>query len=111
MRDLHGEAGECFRERDRPFEIEVVTLASERSVVDLIQNDDDITRETNPGHLITLASECNGITLLHTLFDRYFEDLLALDDLLALAAAALVLGLDGLPLPTATRGTQLASAG
>ena len=90
MLDVNGTASKRGEKVNLSVEVEVVTLALEARVRLLLDLELHITR-LDAGHLVTLSSEVDLGTGLHTLVDVNVEHLALDNGLLAGALLALVL--------------------
>jgi hypothetical protein len=106
--DINSAASECSEEVDLGVVVEVVALTLEARVRLLLNLELHITR-LDAGHLVTLSSEIDLGTGLHTLVDVDVEHLALDDGLLAGALLALVLLADLLALTVAVRADGLES--
>ena len=104
--DDEGSAGEGGQEVDLNLGVEVVALAAERLVGLLLDHNDDVAG-LDAGALVRLAGKRDRLALLHALVDKDLEDLALVDDLLADARLAAVLGVDDLALAVAVAALLL----
>src|SRR6056300_664153 len=93
--DGHLHAAQRLDEGNFLLDEQIIPLASERLVLLLLDDEDDVARNC-VRRLVRFALEDNLLVVSHTLFDVNLEHLLLLDNLLRPAHVALVLFADRL---------------